>query len=525
MNMKRRVHGNRFTSGATLPGAVRLLEVKGRRATRRTVRVMRHEITAATAALIVLFASTHPASAQPSLVKVSTDPFTNSTSQHKTEVEPDTYAYGNTIVSVFQTGRVVDGGSADIGWATSADGGATWKHGFLPGITKAQNSRNKYDAVSDPAVAYDAAHGVWLVASLPLSNSLPSSPAVLISRSTDAMHWLHPVGIAPRTQSADKNWVACDDTPTSPFYGHCYVEWDEPAGGDLVMMSTSTDGGATWSPAKTTANQDGGLGGEPLVQPNGTVIVPAEGGPGIMAFESTNGGQSWKGAVGVSDIFFGGDPAGIRTSPLPSAAMDATGKIYVAWEDCRFRTNCYTNDIVYSSSSDGNNWSSPVRVPIDATTSNVDHFDPGFGIQPGTSGGTTNIGLTFYFFSNVNCSTSTCQLGVAFVSSANGGQTWNSAVTLAGPMKVTWLPNSQNGLMFGDYLATAFVNSAAYSVFAVSQAPSGGLFQQAMYAPAGGLAVPRFGPQYSSAFDVARPDFRFRYHWHRLPPKKKVEKE
>lgn len=481
---------------------------------------------AATAAFFIVAGASRVV-AQPTLVKISTDPFTNSASQHKTEVEPDTYAFGNTIVSVFQTARVFGGGGADIGWATSLDGGATWKHGFLPGITKAQNANNKYDAVSDPAVAYDAAHGIWLTSSLPLSNSLPSTPAVLISRSTDAIHWMHPVGIAPNTTSADKDWVTCDNTPTSPFFGHCYVEWDEPAGGDLVMMSTSIDGGATWGAAKTTANQDGGLGGEPLVQPNGTVIVPAWGGPGIMAFSSTNGGQSWKGAVGVSDIFFNGDPAGIRTFPLPSVAMDAGGRIYVAWEDCRFRTNCYTNDIVYSSSADGVSWSSPARVPIDSTSSMVDHFDPGFGIQPGTSGSSANIGLTFYFFSNVNCSTSTCQLGVAFVSSANGGASWNSAVTLAGPMKVSWLPQSQNGLMFGDYLNTAFVNSAAYSVFAVALSPQNGLFRQSMYAPAGGLAVPRFGPQYTSAFDVAHPDSRFRYHWRHVPPKssKKTERD
>ena len=35
------------------------------------------------------------------LLQLSSDPFTNSTSQHKTEVEPDTLASGNTLVSAF----------------------------------------------------------------------------------------------------------------------------------------------------------------------------------------------------------------------------------------------------------------------------------------------------------------------------------------------------------------------------------------------------------------------------------------
>jgi hypothetical protein len=40
------------------------------------------------------------------LVKLSTDTFHNSDSEHKTEVEPDTFAWGSTIVSTFQVARV-----------------------------------------------------------------------------------------------------------------------------------------------------------------------------------------------------------------------------------------------------------------------------------------------------------------------------------------------------------------------------------------------------------------------------------
>ena len=487
-----------------------------------------HHKTALILAAVAVFVTSSAASsdaqvfgAPPTLIKVSADPFSNPSSQHKTEVEPATATFGNMIVSAFQTGRVADGGSADIGWATSADGGASWRFGFMPGITKAQKPTNKYDAVSDPSVAFDRKHGVWLVSSLPISNTLPSSPAVLISRSTNGINWLRPVGIAPRTQSADKNWVTCDNTPTSPFYGHCYNEWDEPAGGDLIMMSKSSDGGATWSRPLTTQNQDAGLGGEPLVQPNGTVIVPIEGGQGIGAYRSTDGGHTWSGLVNVAEVFWGGDPGGVRASPLPSASMDANGKIYVSWEDCRFRLNCTSNDIVYTTSMDGLTWTPVKRVPIDAKDSGVDHFDPGFGVQPTTSGPTTNIGVYFYFFSNANCNEFTCQLGVGFISSHNGGSSWNPAIVLAGPMKLDWLPQSQNGLMVGDYITTGFINDLAWSVFAVANAPTGGVFDEAMYVPAGGLAIPQFGPQRTATFDVAYNDQRFRHHWTPLPPKSK----
>src|SRR5919204_2713467 len=87
------------------------------------------------------------------LVKLSSDPFTNTSSQHATEVEPDTFAFGSTIVSAFQVGRIHAGGGADIGFATSADGGITWSSGFLPGITEFQGS-GTFTAASDASVAY-----------------------------------------------------------------------------------------------------------------------------------------------------------------------------------------------------------------------------------------------------------------------------------------------------------------------------------------------------------------------------------
>jgi hypothetical protein len=72
-----------------------------------------------------------------SLTLLSIDPYTNSFSAHKTEVEPDTFSSGKTIVSAFQVGRVFNGASANIGFATSSNGGRTWSHGFLPASTSA----------------------------------------------------------------------------------------------------------------------------------------------------------------------------------------------------------------------------------------------------------------------------------------------------------------------------------------------------------------------------------------------------
>jgi hypothetical protein len=129
-----------------------------------------------------------PAHANVPLTRVSSDPFTNPTSQHATEVEPDTFAFGSTVVGTFQVGRFFSGGATDIGFVRSGDGGVTWgPPGFLPGLTFSSGADGSpFERVSDPSVAYDAAHGVWLISSIPL---LPAPsltvPTVFVSRSMD----------------------------------------------------------------------------------------------------------------------------------------------------------------------------------------------------------------------------------------------------------------------------------------------------------------------------------------------------
>jgi hypothetical protein len=433
-----------------------------------------------------------------SLTQISSDPFTVPPGQHATEVEPHVLSNGATQVSAFQVGRIAPGGATAIGWATSTDGGNSWSHGYLPGLTTG-NGGGPYDAASDPAVAYDAKHGVWIIATLPISNT-SETPAVVVSRSTDGgFTWDNPVNVGPNVDNSDKNWIVCDSYSTSPFYGNCYVEWDNPASGDEIFMSTSTDGGQTWGPATATANQSFGIGGQPLVQPGGTVVVPIETN-GISAFTSTNGGSTWSSPVTVSNIQSHTDDGGIRSGPLPCAAVDGAGTVYVVWEDCRFRAKCATNDLVYSTSADGVHWSAVARIPIDAVTSTVDHFIPGIGIDPTTSGATAHVAVHYYYYPKSNCTQSSCRLFVGYVASANGGSTWNAPRKLAGPMQLTWLPNSQNGLMVGDYIATAFTNGVPHGVFAVAAAKSGSTFSEAIYT-AQALTVKAEGPQLSSKND------------------------
>src|SRR4051812_21125082 len=243
------------------------------------------------------------------LTRVSTDPFTNSDSQHATEVEPDTFASGSTVLATFQVGRFFDGGASDIGYARSTDGGATWDvSSFLPGLTfnagPFADPDSPFERVSDPSVAFDARHNTWLISSIPILPNV-EVPTVFVNRSTDGgATFGEPVQVPPpavKKVDLDKNWTVCDNQPASRFYGSCYTELDNFAENDLEYMSTSRDGGRIWSTPVAPAGNPHGLGGQPVVQPDGTVIVPFESLKGsIGAFRSTDGGTTWSKEFSVS---------------------------------------------------------------------------------------------------------------------------------------------------------------------------------------------------------------------------------
>src|SRR5258708_321102 len=252
-------------------------------------------LMAMTLALVFALSSTISAFASVTLLRLSTDPYTNTTSQHATEVEPDTLSSGSTFVSVFQVGRFFNGVASNIGFTTPTNGGNHFTHGFLSYCPVFATPSVIYPRASGPSVSFDVKHGVWLISWLGILS--PSGPVdVLVSRSTDGLSWSSPFVVNNDGHFNDKNWTVCDNTASSPFFGNCYTEFDDNTLGDLIQMSTSSNGGVNWGVAQTTTNKAFGIGGQPLVQPNGTVIVPINGFTRfnflIVSFISTDGGGS-----------------------------------------------------------------------------------------------------------------------------------------------------------------------------------------------------------------------------------------
>jgi hypothetical protein len=224
-------------------------------------------------------------------------------------------------------------------------------------------------------------------------------------------------------------------------------------------------------------------------------------GNNMMAFTSNNGGTSWGTSFTIAPVntFQGNSSLRSVGLPFPSTGIDKSGKLYVVWSDCSFRSGCSTNDLVLITSTNGKKWTKPARIPIDALNSTVDHFIPGLAVDRASSGSTANITTTYYYYPDASCDDSTCRVHVGFTTSADGGKTWTAGKDLgAGAMQISWLPASQNGPMLADYLSSSYVNDKAFGVFMVAKAPSGGLFNEAAYTTKNPLEASADEPRFSS---------------------------
>ncbi|MFY9672882.1 MAG: hypothetical protein WAK13_00440, partial [Terriglobales bacterium] len=96
-----------------------------------------------------------------------------------------------------------------------------------------------------------------------------------------------------------------------------------------------------------------------------------------------------------------------------------------------------------------------------------------------------HVGLAYYYYPTSNCNAN-CQLYAGFIQSSTSGTTWSSPVTLAGPMQLTWLPNTFSGYMVADYISVGFANGHAFPIFAVAQANSGSELHEAIYTTTSG---------------------------------------
>lgn len=299
----------------------------------------------------------------------------------------------------------------------SLDRGRTWGDMLPPFWQFVAKDGHTFDAASDPAVAFDSRGNAYFTCVVFDINSAAS--AILVTKSNAVFKGsvfhspdpnppntqvfrTEPSGVVANDNDPaifhDKEFLAADQSPTSPKRDTVYVTWTRfrtacaPGGSGYcespIYFSQSTTGGATWSPGIEISGKSAGLcdfgnfsdpaldpakcnfdqGSYPVVGPDGTVYVVFNNGNTptlvgqqllVRCLPSKNCAQaaSWEGPFGVGEDvatqpFTCPQAAGrqclppnsFRINDFPSLAIDRTsGALYAVWADFRNGGPCATN--------------------------------------------------------------------------------------------------------------------------------------------------------------------------------------
>jgi hypothetical protein len=321
-------------------------------------------------------------------------------------------------------------------------------------------------------VAYDAAHATWLISTLALDGS---TTRLAINRSPDGATWSNALtALEQRVGDGiafDKNWLACDNTPSSPFYGRCYLLYTHVANRDVLAVSWSTDGGLTWStPVDIGARPAVGV--FPAIRPTGEIVVVyllESGQPAIASSRSTDGGATWGALVRIADVTRRCAVSGFRAFPLPSADAAADGRVWAAWHDCE-APGATRNAAFVASSPDGIQWSTPV-----AATRGRNAVLPAIGIDPTTR----RIALAYFRVGAQGVDTE-------LVESSPNGTRWNPPRRLSAEASAfPSMARTTSGRMLGDYISVHYASGRPLAVWVLALTPINGSFREAVYATRG----------------------------------------
>jgi hypothetical protein len=176
---------------------------------------------------------------------------------------------------------------------------------LIPGVDHLAGG--PYDAGGDPAVAFDSQGHVYY-AGLGFDHTVPPNTVAVNKRTFDGsghLTWSQPTFINPTTAPStlnDKEWIAADANPSSPFRDRVYVTWTR-------FIFNPVNGRYVESPIAFAFWKDGGK----------TFI------------KFSDGGLSWSKPGAVSQLvnIIPGANTSFRNNSFPAADVDATTGEYL----------------------------------------------------------------------------------------------------------------------------------------------------------------------------------------------------
>jgi len=378
----------------------------------------------------------------------------------------------NRLIGVWQQDRWSNGGARGNMTGVSIDGGRTWTQRMAP---FSRCTGGDYPRVSDPWVTISP-NGIAYQIAIAFDGQVfvtGSSSAVLVSRSADGGDtWSRAVTLRSDGDGFfnDKESITADPADAR----HVYGVWDrlDASGGGPTWLSRTTDGGASWEPARSiydpgTTSQT--INNQIVVLPDGTLVAfftqldSAPDRQTLTVIRSQDKGLTWSGPIVVSPVQAQGtqDPENLQIRIRDAELLGAItagpdGSLVAVWQDSRF-SGGLRDGIALSRSIDGGfTWSTATRVNRDPT---VPAFVPSVAVR---ADGT--IGVAYYDFRSNTSDPGTLPTDYWLARSTDGGATWRES-RVAGPFDLAIAPLA-GGLFLGDYQALISIGDAFVPFYA-----------------------------------------------------------
>jgi hypothetical protein len=426
------------------------------------------------------------------------------TNYPNTEIEPwldVNPTNSNNIIGVYQQDRWDNGGAHGLVATVSHDGGASWTQSWAhfslcSGGTVANGG--DYERASDPWVSFAPNGNAYQIA---ISfNQSDFTNGVLVSKSTNGgTSWGEPTTLIRDTSPFnfnDKESITADPTSAS----RVYAVWDRirhpgdqsasPGAfhsaafrGD-IMFSRTTNGGASWEPARDVLARNANLftiGNQIVVLPDGTLVDLFNMGKGSgkqhspnqftqSVIRSTDHGVTWSDRpitvaldydVPVVDPDNPGDFVRAGTF-LPDIAADPTdGTLYAVWADGRFSGGDHADVVLSRSTDEGLTWSDPIKV--NKSPAGVAAFTASVDVS---SNGT--VAVSYYDFRNNTSDPATLPTDFFIVHSHDHGLTFGNELRLTAASFDMRAAPVAGGFFVGDYEGLASAGTLFYNLWVQS---------------------------------------------------------
>jgi hypothetical protein len=316
----------------------------------------------------------------------------------------------NEIVVAYNDSRGVNANPINISSISfSTDGGITFTR-LTPSPFE--------NTFGDPVVLYNKPTQTWFTV------WLDGAPGCTLGgyKSTDPSdpnNWTHFCVHPSGGDDRESGWA--DNNPSSPFFGNMYISWNDfNVGAGALVMSRSTDNGATWSSAITVANTGTFIRNTQItgdMSGNGTIYIAGmdEGGGGFphndtnLIYKSTDGGATWSntytgpsfpgpgvGSVGYFAVMFP-DLGGYWRHEgwgEPAAFNNIVHLVYA-----QHGAGSDPGDVFYIRSTDGGvTFGAPLKLNTDSTTR--PQWQPNLSVSPAG----TLLATWYDARESVNCS-------------------------------------------------------------------------------------------------------------------------